>query len=45
MASRTLAKILIESRLVLNFNHREALKVYLSSLQKVDIEAMNLQCN
>lgn len=44
MASRTLAKILIDSRLIFSFDHREALKAYLSNLQKVDIEALSLQC-
>ena len=45
MASRTLAKILIESRLVLNFAHRESLKTFLTNLQKIDIDSLSLHCN
>lgn len=44
MASRTLAKILIEAKMSFSFNHRESLKAYLTHLQKIDIDALSLQC-
>lgn len=45
IASKTLARILIEARLNYNLYQKDIIKQYLNQLEKINIDSLSLNCN